>query len=56
MTLKASKYENTFDWIENGKIVASITLYPEGLVEFSGIHSVAIECVGDSVDEAVVID
>ena len=37
----------TFDWMQGKKIVASITLYDEGLVEFSGGELVVgIERIG----------
>jgi ArsR family metal-binding transcriptional regulator len=42
-------YEKTFDWIKGKKIVATITLYDEGLIEFSdkvGNREVAIESLG----------
>jgi hypothetical protein len=47
-------YPNTFDWKEKGHTVATIMLYPEGLVEFQGKHEVAIEGIGD--DEDISID
>ena len=36
-----------FQWTKNGKQVAHIAIYPDGLVEFQGSgNSVSIECIG----------
>lgn len=49
-------YEGTFDWVEDGKVVASITLYDEGLVEFGSKQiEIAVECIGTE-DEQVAIN
>ena len=40
--------DNTFDWVHNGKSMATITLYDDGLVEFiqNGGKVVVVENVG----------
>jgi len=47
--------DQTFSWEKDGVIVASITLYPNGLVEFSGDMEVGIENVGKEHKEQVTV-
>jgi len=47
--VKRENAQNTFDWIKDGQIIASITLYTEGLVEFiegKSNSQVCIENIG----------
>jgi hypothetical protein len=50
-----STHENTFEFFNGTKRVAYVTLYDDGLIEFSGIHEVAIECVGSKNKEEVIV-
>ena len=47
-------YENTFDFFDGKKEVASVTIYDDGLIEFQGTHQVVIECVGTKEEEIII--
>ena len=44
----------TLNWKRGEEVIGSITIYPDGLVEFAGYHDVGIEDVGTDKEQIIV--